>query len=313
MGVNRWQESIVGVQRVKAYFDEKPEIEEAARPIKDVRVKGRIRFESVDFAYEENRQVLFDNSFGIASGETVAFVGESGSGKSTITNLIFRFYDPIAGEISLDGRRLKDYSVRFLRQNIGVVFQETELFAASLRENLAYGVIGKVSDEEIMRAVRLSLLDDVVERLPDKLDTMVEERGGNFSGGEKQRIAICRLILKKPSIVIFDEATSALDSESEKAIQSTIDRIMQEPTSILIAHRLSTVIHANKILVLKDGRIVERGTHQQLLDAGGEYRTLWDEQLKESEKEQAKRVPERAAELDLERARAAAGASGRRR
>ena len=280
MGINTLQESVVGIQRVKEFFDEKPEITEIESPIRLSHVNGKLQFQHVSFAYDKDKQVLFDNTFTIKKGQTVAFVGESGSGKSTVTNLMFRFYDPDSGEILLDDEPLKNYSVRFLREQIGVVFQETDLFAATVRENLAYGVSGHVDDKEIMEAVRMTLLEDVVNKLPDGLDTMVEERGGNFSGGEKQRIAICRVLLKKPAIVIFDEATSALDTASESLIQKTIEQLMKEPTSILIAHRLSTVIGADKILVMKEGRIAEQGTHRSLLAKKGEYRQLWDEQLK---------------------------------
>ena len=199
---------------------------------------------------------------------------------SAITNLIFRFYDPNSGEIFIDDKPLKNYSLRLLRRNIGVVFQETDMFVATLRENLAYGAVKKVSDEEIMEAVKMSLLDELVTKLPDGLDTMVEEKGKNFSGGEKQRISICRLILRKPNIVIFDEATSALDSKAESMIQETMEKVMQGPTSIIIAHRLSTVIDADRIFVFKEGRIIEVGTHSDLIEKGKEYKRLWDEQLK---------------------------------
>ena len=281
MAINRFQESIVGVQRVKAYLNEKPEITECKNPVKNAVVKGEIIFENVNFSYEKNKQVLFDMSFMINAGETVAFVGESGSGKSTITNLIFRFYDPDSGRILLDGKPLTEYSLRLLRRNIGVVFQETDMFAATLRENLAYGAVNKVSDEEIMEAVRMSLLDELVKKLPDGLDTKVEEKGKNFSGGEKQRIAICRLILRNPNIVIFDEATSALDTQSESKISETMKLVMKKPTSIIIAHRLSTVVDADRIFVFKQGRIVEKGSHESLFsDTRSEYRRLWNEQLK---------------------------------
>jgi ABC-type multidrug transport system fused ATPase/permease subunit len=283
MAINRFQESIVGVQRVKAYLDEKPEITESAHPVKTAGIKGEIVFENVNFSYEKNKQVLFDMSFKINAGETVAFVGESGSGKSTITNLIFRFYDPDRGRVLLDGVPLTDYSLRLLRRNIGVVFQDTDMFVATLRENLAYGANKRVSDAEIMEAVRMTLLEELVDKLPGGLDTMVEEKGKNFSGGEKQRISICRLVLRNPNIVIFDEATSALDTRSESMISETMKKVMQKPTSIVIAHRLSTVVDADRIFVFKDGRIIETGDHETLFAVGNsEYRRLWNEQLKKN-------------------------------
>jgi len=283
MAINRFQESIVGVQRVKAYLDEQPEIVESPNAVKSAVIKGEIVFENINFSYEKNKQVLFDMSFKINAGETVAFVGESGSGKSTITNLIFRFYDPDSGTVYLDGRPLKDYSLRLLRRNIGVVFQETDMFVATLRENLAYGANKKVSDAEIMQAVRMSLLEDLVSKLPNGLDTMVEEKGKNFSGGEKQRISICRLILRNPNIVIFDEATSALDTQSESRISETMKLLMSKPTSIIIAHRLSTVVDADRIFVFKAGRIIESGDHETLFSKEtSEYRRLWNEQLKKN-------------------------------
>ncbi len=281
MAINRFQESIVGVQRVKAYLNEKPEVLEADNPIKNAVIKGEIVFENVNFSYEKDKQVLFDLNFKINSGERVAFVGESGSGKSTITSLIFRFYDPDNGKIYLDEKPLKDYSLRLLRKNIGVVFQETDMFVATLRENLAYGANKKVSDDEIMEVVRMTLLDELVKKLPNGLDTMVEEKGKNFSGGEKQRISICRLILRNPNIVVFDEATSALDSQSESRILETMKRVMDGPTSIIIAHRLSTIVDSDRIFVFKAGRIIEVGRHEELFnDENSEYRRLWNEQLK---------------------------------
>ncbi|MDA3838563.1 MAG: ABC transporter ATP-binding protein [Candidatus Delongbacteria bacterium] len=280
MSLNRFQESVVGIQRVKAYLDEEPEVKEADNPIKKAKITGDIKFDNVDFSYEENKQVLFDIDLHIKAGETVAFVGESGSGKSTITNLIFRFYDPTKGEIMIDNKPLKNYSLRLLRKNIGVVFQETDMFVATLRDNLAYGATKRVSDAEIMKAVKMSLLEELVAKLPDGLDTKVEEKGKNFSGGEKQRISICRLILRNPKIVIFDEATSALDSKAESMIQETMNTVMQGPTSIIIAHRLSTVIDADRIFVFGNGRIIEVGTHNELISKGAEYKRLWDEQLK---------------------------------
>jgi len=283
MAVNRFQESIVGVQRVKAYLDEVPEVTEVPNPIKNAAIKGEIEFQNVNFSYEKNKQVLFDMSFKIEAGETIAFVGESGSGKSTITNLIFRFYDPDNGRILLDGKPLTEYSLRLLRKNIGVVFQETDMFVATLRENLAYGATKRVTDEEIMSAVRTTLLEELVNKLPQGLGTMVEEKGKNFSGGEKQRISICRLILRNPNIVIFDEATSALDTQSESMISETMKLVMKKPTSIIIAHRLSTVVDADRIFVFKHGKIVETGDHETLFnDPSSEYSRLWNEQLKKN-------------------------------
>lgn len=281
MNITRLQESVIGVQRIQAYFDEQPEVIEDPNPIKKSIIKGAIEFKKVNFSYEKNKQILHDVSLSIKGGETVAFVGESGSGKSTVTNLIFRFYDPDSGEILIDGQPLKKYSIRHLRKNIGVVFQETELFVTTLRDNLSYGANKKISESDIVTAVEQSLLTEVVAKLPKGLDTIVEERGSNFSGGEKQRMAICRVMLKNPSILIFDEATSALDSSSEKEIQETMKKIMKIPTAIIIAHRLSTVVDADRIFVFKNGCIAEEGTHSNLLKTQGEYYRLWTEQVKE--------------------------------
>lgn len=283
--LTNFQDSLVGVQRVKAYLDEEPEVKEIAKPIKNKPIYGEIDFKGVNFSYESNKQILFDIDLHINAGETIAFVGESGSGKSTLTNLIFRFYDPDRGKITLDGENLKNYSLKHLRNNIGVVFQDTELFVTTLRDNLAYGARKKVSDEDILRVCEMAQLTEVIEKLPQGLDTMVEEKGTNFSGGEKQRIALARLILRDPKILIFDEATSALDSKSEKMIQDAMDKLMNGPTSIIIAHRLSTVVNADRIYVFRDGRIVEEGSHLKLLADKGEYFSLWQEQLKEEKEE----------------------------
>ncbi len=241
---------------------------------------GEVRFEHVDFHYESNRQILFDVTFVIPAGRTVAVVGPSGSGKSTLARLLYRFYDVSAGRISIDGQDLRVVQQASVRAAIGIVPQDTVLFNDTIEYNIAYGNPG-ATNEQIVIAARLAQIHDFIATLPEGYQTPVGERGLKLSGGEKQRVAIARAILKDPRILIFDEATSALDSKSEKLIQAELEQISADCTTLIIAHRLSTIVHADQILVLDQGRIVERGAHNALLDAEGAYARMWTLQQRE--------------------------------
>lgn len=236
--------------------------------------RPRVDFEQVQFGYHPDRQILADISFSIAPGQKVAVVGHSGAGKSTLARLLFRFYDVDAGAIRIDGRDIRDLQLSSLRDAIGVVPQDTVLFNDSIEYNIAYGAPGS-SAQAIANAARMAHLDGLLERLPLGLDTVVGERGLKLSGGEKQRIAIARAILKNPAILIFDEATSSLDSHAERAITSALSELAAEHTTLVIAHRLSTVVDADRILVMDEGYIVEQGRHPELLAAGGRYADMW--------------------------------------
>jgi ABC-type transport system involved in Fe-S cluster assembly fused permease/ATPase subunit len=244
----------------------------------DLIVRGaQVRFEHVNFAYEPARQILHDVSFTIPAGTTTAVVGHSGSGKSTLARLMFRFYDlerGAGGAITIDGQAIRDVTQDSLRASIGIVPQDTVLFNDSIYYNIAYGRPSATRDE-VIAAARAAHIHDFIEGLPKGYDTSVGERGLKLSGGEKQRVAIARTILKNPPILLFDEATSALDSRSERAIQHELDQIARERTTLIIAHRLSTVVHAQQIIVMDKGRIVERGTHAELVRAGGLFSQMW--------------------------------------
>jgi len=239
-----------------------------------------VNFEHVGFAYESRREILFDADFTIPAGHKVAVVGHSGSGKSTLGRLLFRFYDVQSGAIRVNGTDIRRLTQASLRRAIGIVPQDTVLFNDSIFYNIQYGK-PDAGREEVVEAARAAQLHDFIARLPDGYETKVGERGLKLSGGEKQRVAIARALLKNPPILIFDEATSALDSKSEKAIQGELERIAVGRTTLIIAHRLSTVMNADEILVLDQGRIVERGRHQTLLDANGAYAQMWALQQQE--------------------------------
>ena len=273
-----WIRSMAMFTRIFEYYDMKPEIEEKAdaKELKDAR--GEIEFRHVGFSYDGERQILQDISFTLHSGDCIAIVGPSGSGKSTIVNLIPRLRDPTSGSVTFDGTDVRDYTLRSLRDEIGVVTQETYLFNGTIRENLRYAK-PDATEEDMIRACRQANIYDFIERQPEGLDTVVGNRGLKLSGGEKQRISIARALLKDPALLIFDEATSALDSISEAAIQAAINPLIEARTSILIAHRLSTILAADEILVVRDGRIAERGTHKDLVHAGGTYQELYETQF----------------------------------
>jgi ATP-binding cassette subfamily B protein len=250
---------------------------------------GRIEFRHVAFGYDPRRPILKDLSFVVEPGKTLAIVGPSGAGKSTISRLLFRFYDPTGGEILIDGQNIAEVTQASLRAALGVVPQDTVLFNDSLEYNIAYGR-PSASEGEVREAAHLARLSDLVTRLPDGFATRVGERGLKLSGGEKQRVAIARAILKNPAIMLFDEATSALDSHTEREIQASLAEVSQDRTTLVIAHRLSTVIDADEILVLEEGRAVERGRHGDLLARGGRYAAMWARQQEAAAEREAKEL-----------------------
>ncbi len=258
-----------------------------AQPLKllDPKIGPTIVFDNVYFAYESNRAILKGVSFEIKAGTTTAVVGHSGAGKSTLSRLLFRFYDIQSGAITIDGQDISKYQQSSLRRLIGIVPQDTVLFNDTIGYNIAYGKPDS-SQEEIETAARTAHIHNFIMSLPDGYKTAVGERGLKLSGGEKQRVAIARTLLKNPALVIFDEATSALDSKTENAIQLEIDRLTVNRTSLVIAHRLSTVINAEQILVMDDGKIVERGTHEELIQLQGKYAEIWYLQQKEAKDEE---------------------------
>ena len=273
-----WIRSMAMFTRIFEYYDMKVEIDDKPDAVELTGAKGEVRFDHVDFSYDGERQILKDISFTLKSGDCVAIVGPSGSGKSTIVNLIPRLWDVCAGSVTFDGHDVRDLTLHSLRDEIGVVTQETYLFNGTIRENLLYAK-PEATEEEMIEACRKANILDFIERQPEGLDTMVGNRGLKLSGGEKQRISIARALLKDPALLVFDEATSALDSISEAAIQAAINPLIEERTSILIAHRLSTILAADEILVVRNGQIVERGTHKDLVNAGGTYQELYETQF----------------------------------
>ncbi|MCC2974886.1 ABC transporter ATP-binding protein/permease [Massilia sp. IC2-476] len=280
------KQSLADMERLFSLLDQNREVADSkgAQPL--VTRGAQVEFSHVEFSYEAKRQILFDVDFAIPAGTTTAVVGHSGSGKSTLSRLLFRFYDVNGGAIRIDGQDLRDITQASLRAAIGIVPQDTVLFNDTIEYNIAYGRPG-ASHEDIVAAARAASIHDFIESLPDGYQTMVGERGLKLSGGEKQRVAIARTLLKNPAILIFDEATSALDSKSEQAIQAQLKEIAKDRTTLVIAHRLSTIADAQQIIVLDHGRIVERGTHQSLLAARGLYQQMWERQLARPDEELA--------------------------
>ena len=271
------KQGLTDIERMMEVLDQNPEV--ADRPdAKTLHIGGgAIRFDHVGFSYDPGRQILKDVSFEVPAGKMVAIVGPSGAGKSTVSRLLLRFYDVTSGKVTIDGQDLRDVTQSSLRAAIGVVPQDTVLFNDTIFYNIKYGR-ADATDAEVFAAAKMAQIDDFVKTLPDGYDTMVGERGLKLSGGEKQRVAIARTILKGPPILILDEATSALDSHTEKEIQDALDRVSKDRTTVVIAHRLSTIIHADTILVLEAGRVVEQGTHAELIARNGLYASLWARQ-----------------------------------
>ena len=278
------KQSLADMERLFSLLDQNKEVADDPRA-KALQTRGaQVVFSNVNFSYESNREILFGVDFTIPAGTTTAVVGHSGSGKSTLSRLLFRFYDVNSGGISIDGQDLRHVTQESLRSAIGIVPQDTVLFNDTIGYNIAYGKPGATQDD-IVAAARAASIHDFIETLPDGYGTMVGERGLKLSGGEKQRVAIARTLLKNPAILIFDEATSALDSKAEQAIQAQLKEIAKNRTTLVIAHRLSTVADAQQILVLDHGKIVERGTHQALLAQDGLYRQMWERQQARQDEE----------------------------
>lgn len=274
------KQALIDVDKMFVLLDSPAEISDAPDARQLQVTAGRVEFKKVSFAYNANRAILHDVSFTIEPNTTTAVVGKSGAGKSTLSRLLFRFYDAQQGDILIDGQSVKSVTQDSLRRAIGIVPQDTVLFNDTLGYNIRYGR-PDATDEQVMRAARAAHLSEFIGRLPDGLDTQVGERGLKISGGEKQRVAIARTLLKGTPILVFDEATSALDTHAEKAIQSAFDEAAQNHTTLIVAHRLSTIVHAEQILVMDEGRIVERGTHAQLLAQKGVYAQMWAQQQSE--------------------------------
>ncbi len=265
-------------------LDRQPKVSSSKESPKVKISQAKIEFKHISFAYKGKDKVLKDVSFVVEPGQKLAIVGKSGSGKSTLTKLLFRFYDVTSGEILIDGQNIKTLNQRSVQSVIGVVPQDTVMFNESIYYNIAYGKQG-ASQYEVEKAAKLSFIDTFIDKLPEGYDTLVGERGLKLSGGEKQRLAIARVLLKNPPILIFDEATSALDSYSEKMVQKALKKLSSKHTILVIAHRLSTIVDSDKIIVLGDGQVQESGTHAQLLESNGEYAKLWQLQVNEKSDE----------------------------
>src|SRR5215468_7658128 len=271
------KQAVIDIETMFGILARKPEIEETPGAPPLAVARGTIRFENVNFAYEPARPILKGVSFEVPAGATVAIVGPSGAGKSTISRLLFRFYDVTGGRIEIDGQDIRDIAQSSLRAAIGMVPQDTVLFNDTIRYNIRYGR-WEATDAEVEEAARLAQIDDFIRHSPKGYETEVGERGLKLSGGEKQRVAIARTILKAPPILLLDEATSALDSHTEKDIQDELDRVAENRTTLVIAHRLSTIVNADEILVLDPGAIIERGTHRELIARGELYAGMWNRQ-----------------------------------
>ena len=277
------KQALVDMDKMFTLLRVNAEIQDAPDARELVVTRGEVRFDHVNFAYDQRREILNDVDFTIAPGSKVAVVGSSGAGKSTLSRLLFRFYEVSGGGISIDGQDIRHVTQKSLRSAIGIVPQDTVLFNDTIYYNIAYGKPDATRDE-IIQAAKHAHIHDFIETLPDKYDSMVGERGLKLSGGEKQRVAIARTVLKNPSILVFDEATSALDSKTEKIIQAELREVSRDHTTLVIAHRLSTIVDADQILVMDHGKIIERGSHRELLALNGAYARMWTLQQEQEAK-----------------------------
>jgi subfamily B ATP-binding cassette protein MsbA len=273
------QDGVAAAKRIFEVLDTQAEIKDRPGAVDLSREFKKVEFRGLSFRYED-APVLQDINLTVRAGEAIAIVGQSGGGKTTLVNLIPRFYDVTGGSILIDGRDIRDVSIESLRSLTAIVTQQTFLFNDSVQGNIAYGDTGKQFDD-IVRAARSAYADDFIRALPRGYDTVIGESGIKLSGGQRQRIAIARALLKDAPILILDEATSSLDTQSEREVQKALDRLMAGRTSFVIAHRLSTVLNADRIIVLKDGRIAEQGRHEELLSLGGEYKRLYEQQFRD--------------------------------
>ncbi|WP_373471776.1 ABC transporter ATP-binding protein [Carnobacterium alterfunditum] len=276
--IESYPKGIAGFKRLTEELDKKPAIQDKKNAIEVDRLKGDIDYKNVSFWYNSSKKVLDGINLSIRAGETVAFVGPSGAGKTTICNLLPRFYEVSEGEVTVDGINIQDMTMQSLRNQVGVVQQDVYLFPGSVRENVAYGKLD-ASEAEISEAVRLAHLEKVVNDMPEGLDTIIGERGVKLSGGQKQRLSIARMFLKNPPILILDEATSALDTETEQVIQESLNSLAKGRTTLIIAHRLATIKHATRIIVVDEQGIVEQGSHQELIATDGAYKKLYEAQF----------------------------------
>ena len=276
------KQAVIDIEKMFSVLSRNPEIKDVAGAQPLIVTSGTVRFDDVRFSYDPDRQILKGLSFEVPAGKTVAIVGPSGAGKSTISRLLFRLYDVSGGKILIDGQDIKNVTQASLRASIGMVPQDTVLFNDTIRYNIRYGR-WDATDAEVEEAAQLAQIDGFIKMSPKGYETQVGERGLKLSGGEKQRVAIARTILKAPPILVLDEATSALDSHTEQEIQDALERVSRNRTSLVIAHRLSTIVGADEIIVLDQGRIAERGTHTQLLASGGLYASMWNRQREAQE------------------------------
>ena len=279
------QQFFVSLSRVFELFDLESEIKESENAVELSGIKEEVKFENINFEYVKGLPVIKNLSLNVKKGETLAIVGNSGGGKTTLVNLLPRFYDVIGGSIKIDGKDIRDFTLKSLRKNMAIVFQDNFIFLGTIKENILMGN-PDATDEEINDVVRYAHLDEFLDTLPDGINTVVGERGTSLSGGQRQRVAIARAMIKKADIVILDEATSALDNESEAIVQSALDNLMKDKTVFVIAHRLSTIQNADRIAVINEGELVELGTHDELMNIeNGEYKHLYDMQFKKQEEE----------------------------
>ncbi|MGM0123290.1 ABC transporter ATP-binding/permease [Enterococcus sp. AZ194] len=277
--IESYPKGIAGFKRLTEELDKQPLIEDKPGAIDVKNLQGNIAYSDVSFSYSDRTKVLDHINLVIQPGETVAFVGQSGSGKTTLCNLLPRFYEVSEGSITIDGMNIQEMSLASLRSQIGIVQQDVFLFPGTIRENIAYGKLD-ATDEEINQAVKLAHLEKVIDQMSEGLETLIGERGVKLSGGQKQRVAIARMFLKNPPILILDEATSALDTETEQVIQESLNSLADGRTTLIIAHRLATIKHASRIIVVSEEGILEEGTHEQLMATGGHYRALYEAQFR---------------------------------